>query len=40
MAYRADSLRHRLADSEGDKRMVWDELGYTGYVDLVEENKI
>jgi hypothetical protein len=34
MAYRADNLRHRAADSEGSKVMVWDELGYTGYTDL------
>jgi hypothetical protein len=37
MADRADSLRHQLADSEGNKLTVWDELGYTGYVDVVEE---
>jgi hypothetical protein len=39
MAYRADNLRHRAADSEGSKRMVWDELGYSGYIDLLEENQ-
>jgi hypothetical protein len=27
----------RLVGSEGDKRMVWDELGYTGYIDLLQE---
>src|SRR5438045_2951117 len=37
MAYRADNLRHRLADSEGNKLMVWDELDYSGYIDLMEE---
>ena len=39
MAYRADNLRHQLADSEATKLMVWDELGYSGYIDLVQENK-
>jgi hypothetical protein len=39
MAYRADGLRHRLADSESDKVMVWDELGSSGYIDLLEENQ-
>jgi hypothetical protein len=38
MAYRADNLRHELVDSEGNKLMVRDELGYSGYVDVVEEN--
>jgi YD repeat-containing protein len=38
MAYRADNLRHQLADSEGNKLMVSHEMGYTGYIDLVEEN--
>jgi YD repeat-containing protein len=38
MAYRADNLRHRAADSEGNKLMVWDELGHSGYIDLLEEN--
>jgi hypothetical protein len=33
----ADGLRHRLVDTEGDKRMVWDSQGPTGYVDLVQE---
>jgi uncharacterized protein RhaS with RHS repeats len=37
MSYRADGLRHRLVDTDGDKRMVWDSQGPTGYVDLVEE---
>src|SRR5205823_4638050 len=37
MAYRADNLRHRAADSEGSKLMVWDERGYTGNVDLAQE---
>lgn len=40
MVYRADNLRHRVGDSEANKLMVWDELGYTGYIDLVEENAI
>jgi len=38
MSYRTDGLRHRLWDSEGDKRMVWDSQGSSGYVDLLEEN--
>jgi len=33
-----DNLGHQLADSEGTL-MVWDELGYSGYIDLVQENK-
>jgi len=37
MAYRSDNLRHRLVDSEGNKLMVWDEQGYSGYIDLAEE---
>jgi hypothetical protein len=37
MSYRADNLRHRLADSEAAKWMVWDDMGYSGYIDLVEE---
>ncbi|MBM3459367.1 MAG: hypothetical protein FJX77_12660 [Armatimonadetes bacterium] len=37
MSYRTDGLRHRLVDSEGDKLMVWDVPGQTGYGDLVEE---
>src|SRR5207244_2940425 len=37
MAYRVDNLRHQLVDSEGSKLMAWDEMGYTGYVDLVQE---
>jgi YD repeat-containing protein len=38
MSYRAlDGLRHRLFDSEGDKRMVWDSQGSSGYRDLLEE---
>ena len=39
MSYHADNLRHQLVDSEATKLMVWDELGYTGYIDLVQENK-
>ena len=38
MQYRPDGLRSRLSDSEADKRMVWDSLGSSGYVDLLEEN--
>ena len=37
MAYRADNLRHQLADNEATKLMVWDELGYSGYIDVVQE---
>jgi YD repeat-containing protein len=37
MSYRPDRLRHRLADSEGDKLRVWDEQGYSGYIDLLQE---
>jgi YD repeat-containing protein len=37
MSYRWDNLRHRLFDSEGDKRMVWDDLGSSGYKDLLSE---
>lgn len=37
MDYRVDGLRHRLWDSEGDKLMVWDVPGPTGYGDLLEE---
>jgi hypothetical protein len=28
----------QLWDSEGDKRMVWDSQGTSGYIDLLEEN--
>jgi len=38
MQYRPDGLRSRLVDTEGDKRMVWDSQGSSGYVDLLEEN--
>jgi len=38
MSYRADGLRFRLSDSEGDRRMVWDSQGSSGYQDLLEEN--
>jgi YD repeat-containing protein len=38
MSYRTDGLRYRLQDSEGDKRMVWDSQGSSGYQDLLEEN--
>jgi len=38
MQYRLDGLRSRLVDTEGDKRMVWDSQGSSGYVDLLEEN--
>ena len=37
--YRADNLRHSLADSEATKLMVWDEMGYSGYIDLLQENE-
>ena len=37
MSYRADGLRHQLGDSEGSKLMVWDELGSSGYIDLLQE---
>ena len=37
MSYRTDRLRHRLADREGETRMVWDVPGQTGYEDLMEE---
>jgi YD repeat-containing protein len=37
MSYRADGLRHRLVDSEGDKQMVWDSQGSSGYGDLLQE---
>ncbi len=37
MSYRRDGPPHRQVDSEGDKLMVWDQLGPTGYVHLVEE---
>jgi hypothetical protein len=30
-------LRSRLSESEGDKRMVWDSQGSSGYQDLVQE---
>jgi hypothetical protein len=35
--YRPGDLRSRLVDSEGDKRMVWDSQGSSGYVDLFDE---
>jgi len=38
MAYRYDNLRYQLWDSEGNKRMVWDEEGTSGYKDVLEEN--
>jgi len=38
MQYRPDNLRSHLADSEGDKAMVWDSQGSSGYVDLLEED--
>ena len=37
MEYRPDGLRSRLFDSDGDKRMVWDSQGSSGYQDLLEE---
>jgi hypothetical protein len=37
MTYRWDNLRHQLEDGEGNKLMVWDELGSSGYVDLLQE---
>ena len=38
MSYRSDNLRHSLADTEGLKKMVWDEQGSSGYIDLLQEN--
>ncbi len=37
MSYRTDGRRHRLTDTEGDKQMVWDSQGTSGYGDLLEE---
>jgi hypothetical protein len=37
MSCRAYGLRSRLWDSDGDKRMVWDSQGSSGYVDLLDE---
>jgi hypothetical protein len=37
LSSRTDRLRYRLADNEGDKRMVWDVPGNSGYGDLLEE---
>jgi hypothetical protein len=37
MSYWADGLRSRLWHSEGDKQMVWDSQGSSGYQDLLEE---
>ena len=37
MSYRSDGLRTALQDEEGDKRMVWDSQGSSGYQDLLEE---
>jgi len=37
MLYRWDGLRTKLHDSEGDKRMVWDSEGGSGYQDLLDE---
>ncbi len=39
MSYRSDGLRHRLADSESDKLMVWDSQGSSGYSDLLQERE-
>jgi len=30
---------HEFWAGDRGKLMVWDELGYTGYIDLVQENK-
>ena len=40
MSYRFDGLRYGLSDSEGEKRMVWDSLGTSGYTDLLEEREL
>ena len=38
MAYHGwDGLRWQLVDDEGEKWIVWDEQGYSGYVDLLAE---
>ena len=37
MSYRSDGLRTALQDEEGDKRMVWDSQGSSGYQDVLEE---
>ena len=37
MSYRSDGLRSQLADSEGNKAMVWDSQGSSGYQDLLQE---
>ena len=37
MSYRTDGLRSRLFDEEGDKQMVWDSQGSSGYQDLLQE---
>jgi len=37
MSYRTDGLRYQLYDSEGDKRMLWDSQGSSGFGDLLEE---
>lgn len=37
MLYRADGLRFQFWDEEGDKRMVWDSQGTSGYQDLLQE---
>jgi hypothetical protein len=37
MSYRADGLRGHLVDAEGDKVMVWDSEGSSGYQDLLQE---
>jgi hypothetical protein len=37
MAYRYDTLRVQLFDSEGDERIVCDSQGTSGYQDLLHE---
>ena len=37
MSYRTDGIRYQLWDEEGDKRMVWDVPGHSGYGDLLQE---
>ena len=37
MSYRWDNLRHQLWDSDGNKLMVWDDTGTSGYKDVFQE---
>jgi hypothetical protein len=39
MCYSADNLRYQLADSGADKLIVWDDMGYSGYIDLLQERQ-